>query len=202
MSNLASSWVHDTVSALAYSLAQPHAAAEAADLQPPYNDLTQFVLRQHAQMPDYLKTPMRAATTAFDLLGCVRNGHLFHSRAPKIRQKQIEAWKGSSINFQRDFIRYYESLAMLALYSRGGERAGSDGLHHTGEMSFDARLRLSARAPEAPLPLVCWRRQGGTCCLSRRVLFIHWSRVSHFRKPRCCRNIATAAKRWRWAETK
>src|SRR5437667_1568790 len=138
MDDRAHLWFHDVVSALAYSFAQAHAPGAppslAADfwekpsagkdggasgkLLPPYNDLTQFVLRQQAQMPDYLRAPMIAATLAFDLFGCLRTGRLFHSRPPAVRARQIAAWKKSKLSFQRDLIRYYESLATFALYSR------------------------------------------------------------------------------------
>jgi choline dehydrogenase-like flavoprotein len=104
---------HDAVSALAYSLAQPH--ANSPELQPPYNDLTQFILTQHAQMPDYLRTPMRMAALAFDALS-------FHRQTPEARAKKIAAWKNSRLGSQRDLIRYFESLATLALYSRDSER--------------------------------------------------------------------------------
>src|ERR1043166_3747415 len=116
MSLPASNWVHDTVSALAYSLAQPHAGSP--ELQAPFNDLTQFILRQHANLPDYLRTPMRAATLIFDASGFVKRARRFHRQPPDQRQRQIAAWKNARGGFQRDLIRYFESLAMLALYSR------------------------------------------------------------------------------------
>src|SRR5437016_4951911 len=115
MSRSASNWFHDAVSALVYSLAGPHAKSPA--LQPPYNDLTRFILQQHAQLPDYLRAPMRAATLGFDALGALRAGKQFHRQSPESRAKQIESWKNSSIGFQRDLIRYFESLTLLALYS-------------------------------------------------------------------------------------
>ena len=71
---------------------------------------------------------MRLATLGFDLLGCLHNGRLFHSRPPAARARQIAAWKNSRLSFQRDLIRYYESLATFALYSRQSalrEAAGS-----------------------------------------------------------------------------
>lgn len=120
MSTPGNQWFHDVVSALAWSLAQPHETPP--HLQPPYNDLTQFVLTQHDQMPDYLRTPMKLAALGFDALGCLR-GHRFHRQHPEQRARQISAWKNSSLSVQRDLIRYFESLAMLSLYSRGG--AGS-----------------------------------------------------------------------------
>src|SRR6185295_12288520 len=90
----------------------------APELQPPYNDLTRFVLRQHERMPHYLRAPLLAATLGFDAFGCLLHGGPFHSASPVRRAAQIAAWKKSKLGFQRDLIRYYESLATLALYQR------------------------------------------------------------------------------------
>jgi choline dehydrogenase-like flavoprotein len=112
-------WFHDTVSALAYSLAQTHTSTP--DLQPPFNDLTRFILHQHAIMPDYLHAPMLAATLGFDALGMLKAGKRFHCQPPELRARQIAAWKNSRLGFRRDLIRYFESLVLLALYSRAQE---------------------------------------------------------------------------------
>src|SRR6266404_3671563 len=109
-------WFHDSVSALVYSLAQPHAVPES--LQAPYNDLTRFVLEQHARMPDYLSAPMVAATLAFDLCGLAQARGKFHSRPLLIRASQIAAWKRSRLSICRDLIRCHESLVTLTLYCR------------------------------------------------------------------------------------
>ncbi|MBI3849015.1 MAG: GMC family oxidoreductase [Verrucomicrobia bacterium] len=69
-------------------------------------------------MTDYLRTPLKALTLGFDLLGFFGNWKPFHQLSPVARRRQIEAWKSSSSGFKRDLIRYYESLATLALYSR------------------------------------------------------------------------------------
>ncbi len=119
------SWFHDTVSALVYSLAQTRAEPGRPDLQPPYNDLTQFVLGQHGRMAGYLRGPLRAATLGFDFFGILRSGHRFHHQPPSSRARQIEAWKNSPIGFKRDLIRYFESLALLALYSRENDDSNS-----------------------------------------------------------------------------
>ena len=111
----------DVVSALAYSFAQPHAQPGRADLQAPYNDLARFMLCQQANLPDYLRAPIRAATLAFDLTGLLRAGQPFHSQPPASRRRQLEAWKNSRLGFRRDLMLYYESLATLALYSRQAE---------------------------------------------------------------------------------
>jgi choline dehydrogenase-like flavoprotein len=69
-------------------------------------------------MPDYLRVPMLAATLGFDAAGLLHSGKRFHRQPPEMRQRQITAWKNSSAGFKRDLIRYHESLAALALYSR------------------------------------------------------------------------------------
>jgi len=79
-------WFHDTVSALAYAFADPES-------QPPFNDLTRFILQQQGQMPDYLRTPMLAATIGFDLAGLLQGGKTFHRQSPEARKRQIAAWK-------------------------------------------------------------------------------------------------------------
>ena len=45
-------------------------------------------------------------------------GTVFHRLNPQARQHHFRSWKGSSIRSKRDVIRLYESLAVLALYSR------------------------------------------------------------------------------------
>lgn len=120
MSATKANWFHDVTSALAYSLAHPHETTP--ELAPPHNDLTQFILTQHAQMPDYLQAPMKLAALGFDTFGVLREGKRFHRQPPEKRAQQIRAWKNSSLGVQRDLIRYFESLATLALYSRGRVR--------------------------------------------------------------------------------
>src|SRR5271154_2472145 len=109
-------WFQDTVSALAYAIAQNRSEAGRADLQAPYNDLTQFILRQHACMAGYLRAPLLAATLGFDASSILQTAHTFHKLAPGTRLRQIEAWRDSSIGFKRDLARYFESLSLLALY--------------------------------------------------------------------------------------
>jgi choline dehydrogenase-like flavoprotein len=116
-------WLHDIVSALVYSLAGAQAPGGDPLLAPPYNDLTQFVLEQQERMPDYLRSPLRWLTRGFDLAAWLRAGRLFHHLTPETRARQVAAWKQSTVGFQRDFIRYYESLATLALHSRGSPSA-------------------------------------------------------------------------------
>lgn len=119
-------WFHDAVSALAYSFAESNSSnSKDSALQPPFNDITQFILQEHAQMPDYLRAPMLAATFGFDASGFFNGGKIFHRQPPESRRRQIAAWKNSGSGFKRDLIRYFESLTAFALYSRGGEETFS-----------------------------------------------------------------------------
>src|SRR5262245_52375135 len=94
---------HNVVSALVYAIARERAGAGRPDLQPPYNDLTQFVLQQHARMARYLSRPLMAATLGFDAIGILLSGRRFHKLPPEARLRQIEAWKDSRIGFKRDW---------------------------------------------------------------------------------------------------
>ncbi len=143
-----SNWFHDTVSALAYSLAERHAASGDPVLQPPHNDLAQFILRQQARLPDYLRGPMRAATLGFDLTGLLR-GRRFHTQRPEQRHWRIAAWKLGAWGPQRDLIRFHESLVTLALYDR---------LTITAEESYPAALpakSIPTFQPALGQPLCC-----------------------------------------------
>lgn len=112
--------LHDVVSALAYSLAAEQAGGGVAPpgLGPPYNDLAQFVLRQHARMSAHLRGPLAALTHGFDALGVWRGGKRFCHLAPEARARQIAAWRAGGLPVQRDFVRFYESLVTLALHAR------------------------------------------------------------------------------------
>lgn len=114
-------WFRHTASALAYALAQPHEVTP--ELGPPHNDLTRFILDQHARMPDYLRGAMHCAALGFDCFGLSHGKRLFHQLPLEARIAQIASWKNSGISFQRDLIRYFESLATLGLYSRGAGAA-------------------------------------------------------------------------------
>jgi choline dehydrogenase-like flavoprotein len=175
METVEHSWLHDVVSAIAYAVAQEQGT-------PPFNDITQFILAQQARMPDYLRSPMAGLTLGFDLLGVLRTGHAFHSRAPAAREKQLSAWRESRLSVKRDFVRYYQSLATLALHSRC-------------EMPWEegAPLPAGAMTPEPQMRCeiaVVGSGPGGaiTACLlaeaGREVLMVE---EGPFLSPDCCR---------------
>jgi choline dehydrogenase-like flavoprotein len=118
VSDFLNSWFHSTASALAWSLASERSEKNVPLTGPPYNDLTQFIIEQHARMASFLRAPLMAATLGFDLFSIPTQGRRFHRLAPAARLRQINAWKDSPLGFKRDVIRYFESLALLQLYSR------------------------------------------------------------------------------------
>jgi hypothetical protein len=107
----------NTVSAICYEVARSQDTGVAPFDAPPYNDVTAFVLGQWRRMPRFLAWPLRLATMAFAARGLLSGG-FFHQLAPQRRRLQLEAWRTSSIGPCRDLIRFYRSLALLALYSR------------------------------------------------------------------------------------
>jgi len=122
MQDHAHSQLHEIVSALVRSLASDRLGDPR--LAPPYEDVTQFILRESARMSGLFGCPLAALTHGFNCVGVLRQGRRFQHQADASQRKQIEAWRNSALSFRRDFIRFYESLAMLALYSR--EQRGQD----------------------------------------------------------------------------
>ncbi len=118
MSSPLQSHLHTSACALIDSCAAKLVEPGRLDLAPPYEDIDAFLLRELAQMPDYLRLPMKLATVGFDLAGWFVLGSAFHRVRPEAREKMIAGWKKSSLGTHRDFIRFYESLTALALYSR------------------------------------------------------------------------------------
>jgi|SRR5947209_6938280 len=109
----------NTVSAICYEVARSQFTDTPPIDTPPYNDATDFVLGQWRRMPRFLAWPLRLATLAFAGSGFWSSGRFFHQLPPRRRGIRMEAWRQSSIGPCRDLIRFYRSLALLALYSRG-----------------------------------------------------------------------------------
>jgi hypothetical protein len=108
-----------TVSAICYEIALSQDTGTPPFDVPPYNDVVVFVLGQWQRMPRFLAWPLRLATVAFAARGLLSGG-FFHQLPPQRRRLQLETWRASSIGPCRDLIRFYRSLAILALYSRVG----------------------------------------------------------------------------------
>ena len=109
-----------TVSALCYEISRSQDSGFAPIDTPPFNDVTNFVLDEWKRMPRFLAWPIRMATVVFACRGVVTAGRFFHQLEPARREVQMDSWSNSSIGPFRDIIRFYRSLAILALYSRTG----------------------------------------------------------------------------------
>lgn len=109
-----SGWFPETTAALVETLARQRAGELPGALAPSLDEVAGFLLRQHGRMTDFLRGPMRLATAAFAAAG-LRRGSRFHRLPLAARLRQAEAWRNSPLGFQRDFIRFFESLTTLAL---------------------------------------------------------------------------------------
>jgi len=111
-----------TVSALCYEIAAAHAAGAGDALAGPYNDVVRFVLQQRAGMPRVLGSGVQFATLVFAAMA-LPHGGLFHRLPPPRRGLRVAAWALSGLGPCRDLMRFYSSLAIVALYSRPAAHA-------------------------------------------------------------------------------
>jgi len=120
MSGIFANWFRDTVSALVYTTIDASGTRSGGTGK---NAAVEFVLRQHASMPDYLRFPLAALALVFDCSGLALGGQLFHRQGIHSRRAIREAWKCSPLAPARDLIKFFDSLALLAWTSGhcGGE---------------------------------------------------------------------------------
>jgi hypothetical protein len=113
-------YLSKTISALcdAIAVTQDHRAAGAPATS--YDDVGEFVLEQLRKMPPFLSWPVLLATSAFGMSRLLVEGSLFYKRPWQRRYVQVEIWRHSRFGPCRGLIRFYSSLAVLALYSRRG----------------------------------------------------------------------------------
>lgn len=76
-----------------------------------------FVVQQFYRMAGYLKFGLFIATILFGVYGILIGGRLFYKLPDHLKHRQVKAWKYSKISLFRDFIRFYESLIFLCLFS-------------------------------------------------------------------------------------
>lgn len=111
----------ETVSAICDSIVLGRCDPEANELSRRRSEVVRFVVAQHGRMPDYLRSPIRLATVAFDLFGIARYGRRFHTQSQATRWRQIEVWRDGPFPPARDFIRFYESLILYRWYADHGQ---------------------------------------------------------------------------------
>lgn len=79
----------------------------------------EFILRERAAMPDFLRLPFRLMTALFSAHALAREGGWFHNLAPERQARHLRRWRRSRLSYCRDFARFHESLAIFSLYSSG-----------------------------------------------------------------------------------
>ena len=107
----------DTVSALVYSIVAERCPGDDHPDLHLRNDVVRFVIGQHGRTPDYLRLPLRLITLVFDAWPVLRRGRPFHSLSPELRAGQIDRWRTSRVAAMRDFVRYFEGLAIFGWYA-------------------------------------------------------------------------------------
>ena len=113
-----------TVSAISYSIVRARCEPDAAELTRRHPDIVRFVVDQQGRMPDYMRLPFKLLTVLFDLCGLAHGGRPFHSLTHPARWRQIESWRRAPFAPARDFVRFYESLAVYRWYCDDEPRAG------------------------------------------------------------------------------
>jgi len=79
--------------------------------------VVRFILDQIRRMPDYMSYPFKCLVLLFGAWPLVLKGRLFHRLYPEQRAQQVRAWRDSRLAFLSDFINFYETFAIFALYS-------------------------------------------------------------------------------------
>ncbi|MCM3596576.1 hypothetical protein M4D55_12385 [Metabacillus idriensis] len=117
---------HKVVSALSQSI--PFPITETIEVNHFTQELTDFVIEQFHRMAVYLQAALFIATIFFGFYGLFVGGKLFQNLPEELKVNQIKRWKNSKISYFRDFIRFYESLIFLRLFSKLEEEMR--GNHH------------------------------------------------------------------------
>jgi hypothetical protein len=119
----------NTVSALCYDIARSQVAP--CETSGNFNDVTSFVMASWHRMPRFLAWPIRLATVLFTLSSIVSAGGLYYRLPPQRRWTILESWRYSRLGSCRDLVRFYHSLATLAVYSRKANRSQQERWHET-----------------------------------------------------------------------
>ncbi len=106
-----------TILALTEALVQERCSHRATDPQELTLKAVRFVTDQQTRMPDYLRPPLRGLTILFRASASIRFGRPFHKLSHEKRWRQIRAWKRSPLGFQRDFVKFFETIIVFAWFA-------------------------------------------------------------------------------------
>jgi hypothetical protein len=106
-----------TVGAIAETIVRERGGGIGAEASRAVEPVARYLLDTVARMPDFLRLPMRTLTLTFGAASILTGGRPFDQLSPERRARQLAAWRGSALSFRRDLVRFYETLAIFALYS-------------------------------------------------------------------------------------
>ncbi len=106
-----------TILALTEALVQERCSRRVTNPQGLTLKVVRFVTDQQTRMPDYLRLPLRGLTILFRASASIRFGRPFHKLSHEKRWRQIRAWKRSPLGFQRDFVKFFETIIVFAWYA-------------------------------------------------------------------------------------
>jgi hypothetical protein len=107
----------NTVSSLCYAIIENKQLLESNPNFFPHNQVVNFVLKQHQNMPDYLRLPILILTVGLNSYSFFQKGKLLTFISTDLRCQYLDQWKQSSLSPLRDLMRFYESLTVFAWYS-------------------------------------------------------------------------------------
>jgi choline dehydrogenase-like flavoprotein len=107
----------EIITALVHALASEPCEDGRLRSAPSYEEIAHFIHRQQHRMSSQLRVPLNLLTRGFDWTGFMREGRNFSQQSRDSKRRQLDGWRKSPIGFKRDFVRFYESLVLLALNS-------------------------------------------------------------------------------------
>lgn len=110
--------IRATVTAMAWQLGRSKGTLAGKMPLQTFDSETVFLLQQMNQMPDYLRLPFRMVTLFYGLHTILTHGKPFHALQPQQRDAVIRKWKHAKISFMSTFIRFFEGLVTVHVYSR------------------------------------------------------------------------------------
>ena len=147
MNGFFKSWFRNTVSALVYTSIEASGTEQGGSGK---NEVVEFVLRQHAAMPDYLRLLLAGLTIIFDCSALLIGRSLFHRQDIHSRRALRDVWRCSLLAPCRDLIRFYDSLALLAWLSARSTPAKDSQHFYTKSKLVSAALRQVAVLGSGP----------------------------------------------------
>ncbi len=109
----------DTIIAISEVLSDQH-LRDIDEPMPSSDAIAAEIIACQQNLPDYLSLPMRILTWCFGLSSLPGNWCTFHRLDLSRQFAQLQYWRNSKFGVCRNFVRFYESLFLLAALQEGG----------------------------------------------------------------------------------